>query len=69
MARQPGWSNHLNTNRAEDLEWMASTGETTEGAARRLGISIDALEKWCDRQQRRDLLQRLAANTSRPHVA
>lgn len=33
--------------RREDLAWMAATGETTEGAAARLGITADALERWC----------------------
>lgn len=32
--------------RAEDLEWMAETGETFTGAAKRLGISNSALERW-----------------------
>ena len=33
--------------RREDLDWMARAGETTEGAARRLGVSLDGLERWC----------------------
>ena len=32
--------------RLEDLAWMVETGETIEGAARRLGLSQNALEKW-----------------------
>lgn len=43
------WRTEFNRNRAEDLAWMARWGETFAGAARRLGISVDALEKWCDR--------------------
>lgn len=48
--------------RAEDLAWMARWGETPHGAAERLGISRDALEKWCERQERGDLWRRLVAN-------
>lgn len=36
-----------NRARLEDLRWMTETGENTTGAARRLGISTQALEKWC----------------------
>lgn len=69
MSPQPaGWSAHTNAARAEDLDWMARTGETTTGAARRLGLRLEALEKWCDRHQRRDLWNRLQANQN-AHVA
>lgn len=51
-----------NEARTEDLEWMASTGENFDGAARRLGISIKSLEKWCLRQGRRDLVTALQRN-------
>lgn len=33
--------------RAEDLRWLAETGESLSGAAARLGISPDGIEKWC----------------------
>ena len=32
--------------RREDLDWLAQTGETSEGAATRLGLSVDSLERW-----------------------
>lgn len=38
-----------NANRLEDVRWMAETGESLTGAARRLGITRDALEQWCRR--------------------
>ena len=33
--------------RLEDLAWMAAHGETHHGAAKRLGISTNALQAWC----------------------
>lgn len=51
------------TARAEDLAWMAETGETIPGAAHRLGISTDALEKWCDHNGHRDLFRQLQRNS------
>lgn len=32
--------------RTEDVRWMITGGECLTGAARRLGISADGLEKW-----------------------
>ena len=32
--------------RAEDLRWMAETGESFDGAAKRLGVTSMALERW-----------------------
>jgi hypothetical protein len=32
--------------RAEDVRWMAETGECLTGAAKRLGTTAEALEKW-----------------------
>lgn len=46
--------------RAEDLAWMAETGETVTGAAKRLGISKETLEKWCARHGHLDLFRALA---------
>ena len=51
--------------RREDLEWFVETGETAEGAARRLGISDLALEKWC-RNNALDLWHRLRARDPLP---
>ena len=32
--------------RLEDLQWMAETGENLLGAARRLGLSPEVLDRW-----------------------
>lgn len=53
--------------RLEDLTFMADTGETPEGAARRLGVRADSLDKWCDRNAPA-LWDRLQANTRRQHL-
>lgn len=50
-----------NQARAEDLTWLAEAGESTEGAAYRLGILRDSLEKWCQRNNP-DIWQQLLAN-------
>lgn len=47
--------------RAEDLAWMAETGETLTGAAKRLGIGLNALEKWCRTHGEMAVYRRLAA--------
>lgn len=46
----------------QDLEWMASTGETTEGAAHRMGVTTEALWKRTDKAGRSDLWERLRTN-------
>lgn len=45
-AINPGKRSRFQRDRLEDLEWMAATGETFEGAAKRLGITQPGLEKW-----------------------
>lgn len=55
-----------NDARAEDLEWMAATGESTAGAAKRLGITSVALERWCCRVGRYDLWTKLREHD--PHM-
>jgi hypothetical protein len=45
--------------RREDVLWMAETGESLSGAAKRLGIKVDALERWCDKNDMRDELRKL----------
>lgn len=47
--------------RLEDVCWMTETGECLSGAARRLGMSEDALEKWLRDNGRRDLSATLRA--------
>lgn len=32
--------------RLEDLLWLVDTGENSDGAARRMGLTYKALEKW-----------------------
>lgn len=32
--------------RLEDVQWMAETGECLSGAARRLGLAPDVLDRW-----------------------
>lgn len=66
MPRPQNWSADINARRLEDLQFMAATGETATGAATRLGISLDALEKWCDRHGHRTLLNQLIANDHIP---
>lgn len=53
-----------NKARREDLEFMAATGECAERAAARLGLSTEALRKWCERHDYR-LWQRLLDNGGR----
>lgn len=48
--------------RAEDLQWMADTGETPTGAAARLGLTVDGLEKWCKNHGLHQVLDRLRTN-------
>lgn len=36
--------------RTEDLLWMIETGESMVGAAARLGISPNSLQRWCHRR-------------------
>ena len=48
-------------DRREDLDWMARAGETTEGAARRIGLSTESLERWCLKHAQ-DQWRRLRAN-------
>lgn len=52
--------------RLEDVRWMAETGECLDGAARRLGLSRNTLEKWLDRNAP-DLLPALIARQPRDH--
>ena len=35
------------TARAEDVRFLAASGECATGAAHRLGMTVAALEKWC----------------------
>jgi hypothetical protein len=52
--------------RAEDVRWMADSGECATGAARRLGITFAALEKWARRFAPDDWRQLVAREPSDP---
>ena len=54
--------------RAEDLAWMARTGETTEGAATRIGLSVESLERWCDKNARETWHQLRTNDRTQGHV-
>ncbi len=54
--------------RAEDVRWMAETGESASGAARRLGLSFKALEKW-SRRHAPEAWRRLLLNEPTDHNA
>lgn len=47
MRHKAEWYERFNRARAEDVEWMAATGECLTGAAQRLGITPSSLESWC----------------------
>ena len=50
--------------RAEDIAWMARTGECPSRAAQRLGYTNpNGLQAWCRRHGRMDLWEALVANT------
>jgi transposase len=53
-----------NEERSEDLAWIAKWYGTPREAARRLGISLGALEHWCRRHDP-DVLEQLRANEAR----
>lgn len=46
----------------EDIEWMASTGETTEGAAARIDVKPQSLNKRLYNAGRSDLWEKLKTN-------
>ena len=54
--------------RLEDLAWMVETGETVEGAAHRLGLSQNALEKFAG-EHAPDLLRKLRERDVLPREA
>jgi hypothetical protein len=45
-ARNLEWKQQITLARIEDLAFMADTGETREGAAMRLGVTLKSLDKW-----------------------
>jgi transposase len=55
---------NANQERSEDLAWMAGWHTTPREAARRLGISLDSLNRWCARNDP-EVLERLRLNEAR----
>lgn len=55
--------------RIEDVEWMATTGETLPGAAARLHIHPQSLRSSLARARRDDLVAKLLANQGVQHRA
>jgi len=53
--------------RLEDARWMAATGECLDGAARRLGMKPNSLERWLERNGHKALLSTLVARQPRDH--
>ena len=45
-ANNRAWKQRNTLARIEDLAFMAETGETREGAAMRLGATLESLDKW-----------------------
>ena len=66
MSQPARWSAAANADRLEDLTFLADTGESLTGAASRLGLTTDALEKWCRTHGHQHLHARLTANTRTP---
>lgn len=46
LCRSREHARRLREARAEDLRWMAETGETFDRAAARLGLTSKVLERW-----------------------
>ena len=59
MSSNAAWMRDRIAARVEDIRWLADTGETLTGAAARLGISADAIEKFCGKHDLRPELERL----------
>lgn len=53
--------------RLEDVRWMVDTGECLDGAARRLGLKPNTLERWLERNHHKALLSTLVARQPRDH--
>jgi hypothetical protein len=53
----------------EDIEWMAHTGETSEGCAERRGVTLDAIRKRLATAGRLDLMDVFRRNEIERHGA
>lgn len=60
--RRAGYDRNGHHLQVEDVEWLAVTGETLPGAARRLGVNENSIYRWADRQHQMDLYDRLVRN-------
>lgn len=69
MRRTIDWSTEINADRLDNLRFLAATGESLEGAAQRLGITVASLDTWCRRHGHTDLYQQLAARGEYGHGA
>jgi transposase-like protein len=54
--------------RLEDVAWMAETGETLSGAARRLGMEAESLAVWLRRRGAFDLCRTLRGREAADEV-
>jgi len=61
MPQPKNWSAADNAARSEDLAWMAQWHETPATAARRLGLTLGGLRKWC-KDNDPEVLARLERN-------
>lgn len=66
VVKKPGRPCVDAATRGEDIEWLAETGECASGAAQRLGLTYDALEKWASKHTPA-AWQRLLAREPRDH--
>lgn len=57
---------HQRSVYAEDVEWLADSGETLEAIAIRLGIKVDSVERALYREGREDLVHRLKGSPPEP---
>lgn len=69
MQPSPGKVEAKRLARLEDLAWLARTGETTIGAAERIGLEPNSLERWCDKNARHIWHQLRANDQAQGHGA
>lgn len=57
----------IRTERLEDIRWMADNGEHLEGAAMRLGLTMEALHTFLIRNGERELASTMRSRNPRDH--